>query len=78
MVIKNKLDPPIFLNVRISKNKPAKNASAKTSFFRIITEANRIIKKVRGKVMRVDSSKIEIKSAKTISFILEQKLLRGS
>lgn len=70
MVIKNKLDQPIFLNVRISKNKPAKNASAKTSFFRIITEANRIIKKVRGKVMRVDSSKTDIKSAKTINFIL--------
>ena len=64
------LDIPIVLKERKSNARPDKNASAKTSFFRIITEANRIIKKVRGKVMRVDSSKTDIKSAKTINFIL--------
>ena len=64
-------DKPIVPSFRISKNKPLKKASTKTSFFRIVIAAKIIISKLKGRVMSVDSSKIEIARNKEINFIFQ-------
>ena len=70
--MKYKLDQPIFLKARISRNNPATKAIKNTSLFLIQIDAKRIISKVRGRVVTLDSSKIDAKRARTIDFILKQ------
>ena len=69
MVTKYALDLPTVPSLRMSKNRPLIKARRKTSFFLITTEAKIIINRLSGRVIRVDSSKIEIARKKAISFI---------